>query len=798
MKILKFGGNLANGEALKNSLKIIKSAHESDRVFVVVSARGQDTDKLVQIAHLAVEGESFREELIAFFDYQKTCSKTLSFDLEYSAIYDTLKAVQSLKVLSDAILDQIVSFGELISSRIVTHQLQSMGVPAIAVDARKLIVADRKNGEIIVDFATSRQRSIDFFNQLNHNSVPIITGFIAKDSQGGTITLGRNGSNYSATLLANFLDAEEVQNWTNINGFYTADPQLVNDSKPIEHLSYKEANELAQFGANIIHPKTITPLIEKNIPLVVKNSFLPDLQGTIIDLKGSGKGIKAVNIVQDCALVSIEGRGMADKVGIDAKIFNTLSAHNISIKLISQASSERSIGFVVDLKDAENVKEIIEENFKHELERNDINKIDVNTEIAIIAITGRHNYALEKAIAGLRKNKIWLHLIANSISGEHISLVTDKKLVKKAVNVVHNHVFGALKTLNVFALGKGNVGKTFINQVLRTKEELSTKRKLGIKIVGVADSKKYIFDPAGVSSTWEEDLQKSSQLSNLESIIEALSCSDLENVVIVDNTADMSIAERYEELILKGFDLIASNKIANTLPIETYQQVRKRLGDKHRHFLYETNVGAGLPIIDTVKHLVDADEEIHAVNGVFSGSLSYIFNTFSVEDKRFSEILLAAKNSGYTEPDPREDLGGNDVARKLLILAREIGYEANFEDIQIESLIPPTLQHESSWDDFEERLDVLDEHYQRIKSRLKKGEVLRYVGSLDQTGRMSVGLETYRPDEPLANLKDTDSLIQIFTESYGQKPIIIQGAGAGAEVTARGVYSDLIRIGNLN
>lgn len=799
MKILKFGGkSLANGEPLKKAIEIIEKSHKTEKISVVVSARGNDTDKLILLAKLAKSGEPFREELIEFFNYHKEVSDSLSFDLEYYAIYDTLKAIQAIKICNDAVLDQIVSFGERISTRILAHRLQAKGIPAIGVDARKLLIAERKNGETIVDLKKSLQKTQEFINNFNQNSIPIITGFIAADKEDNTITLGRNGSNYTATLLANFLNASLVENWTNINGFYTADPFLVDGAKPIELLSYKEANELAQFGANIIHPKTIVPLIEKNIPIVIKNSFDPDQIGTTINKDGSGKGIKAVNVIKDCVLVSIEGKGMADKVGIDARIFNELRVNNISVKLISQASSERSIGFIVDAENGHNVKEIIETTFSSEIEKGDISSVVVNNDIAVIAITGRHNYALEKAISGLRKNKIWLHLIANSISGEHISLVIDNSQVKKAVNVVHNHVFGALKTIHVFALGKGNVGSTFINQVLDTKDALSLKRNLGIQVVGVADSKRYVFNTSGIGANWQQELSSSQKQSNIDHILEELKASDLENIVIVDNTANPEIASHYRQFIESGFDVIASNKIANTLPYPIYRDFRKKVREKNRYFLYETNVGAGLPVIDTIKHLVDANENVNAINGVFSGSLSYIFNTFSKSDRSFSDVLISAKEKGFTEPDPREDLQGNDVARKLLILAREIGFEANLEDIQIESLIPEQLQGISTYEEFEKNFPQLDYHYNSVKSSLKDGEVLRYVGSLECSGKMKVELIRVNPNEPLANLKDSDSLIQIYTDSYGEKPIIIQGAGAGAEVTARGVYSDLIRIGNLN
>lgn len=799
MKVLKFGGkSLANGDPINKSIEIILNAIKNNEVAIVVSARGNDTDKLLHLAKIAKEGNSFREELVHYFSYHKEISKELSFDLEFASLYDTLKAIQSLKIYNNEILDKIVAYGETISAKIVAYLINAKGSSAIAVDARQLIIAEKKNNELIVNQETSKQLTKSYFAKIPSKCTPIVTGFIASNPDNNTITLGRNGSNYTATLLANFLNASEVQNWTNINGFFTADPSLVKTALPIAHLSFKEANELAQFGANIIHPKTIVPLVEKNIPLIIKNSFEPFREGTRIDQEGAGKGIKAVNVIRDCALVYIEGKGMADRVGIDARIFQTLKQNNISVKLISQASSERSIGFIVSSEDASAVKDLLRDSFVQELERGDINSINVNYEIAVIAITGKHNYALEKAISGLRKNKIWLHLITNSISGEHISLVVDSKLLKKAVNVVHNHVFGAQKTINVFAFGKGTVGKTFIKQVLGTKSELSFKRNLQINLIGVADSQKYIFNSSGISENWESELRESNKANDLSKILNSLKDSELENIVLVDNTANSDLANQYERFVSAGFDVIASNKIANTLPYSTYQSFRKKIREKNRHFLYETNVGAGLPVIDTIKHLVDADENIREINGVFSGSLSYIFNTFSSGNQSFSEVLLDAQKKGFTEPDPRVDLSGIDVARKLLILAREIGHEANFEDIQIESLIPEQLQSISSWEDFEKEFEQLNKFYDNKRLVLNQGEVLRYIGQLHEDGRMVVKLNKYSPSDSLAHLQDADSLIQIFTDSYGNKPIIIQGAGAGAEVTARGVYSDLIRIGNLN
>ncbi len=474
-----------------------------------------------------------------------------------------------------------------------------------------------------------------------------------------------------------------------------------------------------------------------------------------------------------------------------------MSNDNISIRLISQASSERSIGFVVNLEDAERAVNLLQKEFKNEILSKDISTISRNDAISIIAITGKHNYALEKAISGLRKNKIWLHLIANSINGEHISLVVSNNDVSKALNVVHNQVFGAIKTLNVFSLGKGTVGKALIQQVLQTSESLVERRKLKINIIGVSNSSKSIFSEVGLGLDWESALDKSSETNDIEVLIAKIKTAGLENVVILDNTANKDIALSYPKFVLAGFDIIASNKIANTLPLDHYNDFRKLLNQKNRNFYYETNVGAGLPIIDTVKQMVLADEQINSIKGVFSGSLSYIFNTFSEENKPFADVLMEARAKGFTEPDPREDLCGNDVARKLLILAREIGLESNFEDIDIVNLVPENLRNIDKWEDFESHLDEVTQYYEDIKSKLNSNQVLRYVGELNRNGKMTVSLITCDKGSPLSNLKGADSMIEIYTDSYGDKPIIIQGAGAGASVTARGVYSDLIRMGSV-
>ena len=795
MKVLKFGGSsLANGSGLENSLSIIENA-SVEPISVVVSARGNSTDELEILIEKAADGQPFENELDNFFAYQNKDLPGLIFDEERKTIHDLLHAIQLTGEYSLALKDRVLSYGELISAKTIVHLLKSRGMSVAFVDSRDLIKTGI-NGSFTVLEQESKKLVRAYFDALPSNTIPVITGFIASDMKGNTTTLGRNGTNYTATLIAGFIEAEEVQNWTNIDGIYTANPVLVESAKKIDALTYREANELANFGANILHAKTMLPLIEKNIPIKILNTFRPELNGTTINGEGAGKGIKAVSVINDVSLISIEGRGLMGKVGIDARIFTSLSRNQISVRMISQASSERGIGFIVNKSDAELAKSILETEFAGEMKTNDISGVEVNSNLSIIAIIGRHNFALEKAISGLRKNKIWMYLINNSINGEHISLVVANNDLKKAVNVVHNQVFGAVKTLNIVAFGKGTVGGTFIDQVVGTKEDTIRERNLKLSIVGIADSKNFLFKPGGVDENWRAQLANSSHPSNVENIQDLLANSSLENLVLVDNTASKDIVSSYLPFVRKGFDLIASNKVANSIDNSFYKELRRELTRRGRTFHYETNVGAGLPLIDTIKLLHLSGENIRKIRGVFSGSLSYIFNNFSLGKRKFSEVMYEAKNSGLTEPDPREDLSGNDVARKLLILAREIGMQNEFADVKVQNLIPEKLQEIDKWMDFETHISDLDSHYTDLLSSLPDDKVYRYVGELEKGGELSVSLVEADKGSPLGNITGSDSIFEIYTEAYGENPIVIQGAGAGAEVTARGVYSDLLRVGS--
>ncbi len=794
MKVLKFGGqSLASGKPINNAIEIIRSVSSTNDLAVVVSAIGDSTDLLETLYHSCVSGN---KDLSAW----KALNEVYGTYLRHTEVLEALEGLHKNLALIEGDkpgkpnLALVLAAGELISSLCVTAMLNTQGVQSKTIDSRKFLKV--KDGS--VDETQSEMLTQLYFEHFDFNFVPVITGFLASNENNETVTLGRNGSNYTAALIANYLNATEIQNWTIVDGVFTARPELVPDARLIHSMTFQEAHELANFGANILHPKTIEPLLSKGIPLKILNTLKPDQEGTTISKGGGTNGIKAVSILKDVALVSITGNGLLGRVGIDARIFEVLSREQISVRLISQASSERGIGFIINDVDGKRAVNVLRTEFANELETKTLNNIEVNYDMAIIAIVGKHNYSLEKAIHGLRRNNIWMHLISNSISGNHISLVVDASNLQKAVNIVHSQVFGSIKTLNVFCLGKGVVGAALIDQIIETSDEITERRKLKINVVGIADSTNYVFNRTGIESNWAENLVHGKNHNALSDLITEVKSAFLENVVFVDNTSSQDIVDQYNDIFESGFDLVAANKKLNSGPDNQYQEVHKVLKRNGRLFYYETNVGAGLPIIDTLKHLHASADRITKIRGVFSGSLSYLFNTFSRGTKSFSDILEEAKSKGYTEPDPREDLSGTDVARKLIILAREIGLKTDLDQVAIENLIPEALQSCTDFQAFIGNKQTLNAHYEDIRNGLSENETLRYVGEVDcATSKLTVSLVRVPTDSSLGGIKGADAIFEIFTEGYGDLPMVIQGAGAGGSVTARGVYSDLIRIGSV-
>ena len=800
VKVLKFGGtSLANGEGIGRVLDIISAkVTAGENIVVVLSAREKATDQLQTILEKAAAGKEYKRDFEAFEKYQKHSFKNVSLSKEFRELVQLFEGVAMLGDYSARIKDQVLAYGELIAAKLLTKLLIGQGVNAVLLDARQLIKTDTAFGEAKVLESLSKENVLRKFSELDSDCVPVITGFIASNRAGETTTLGRNGSNYTASLLANFLDAQELQNYTHVDGIFTANPELVPEAQKISQLSYSEANELANFGATILHAKTIIPLLEKNIPLRILNTFNNDGEGTLISARSATEGIKSLSVIENEALINLEGRGLLGKVGVDARIFKALGQSNINVGIISQGSSERGIGLVVESGKAKRAKAALEAEFEDAFQSQDINTITIIEDVSVISIIGQDLSTFHKPFNALIKNQIVPLLFNNTISGKNVSLVVKKSDLHKALNVMHGQIFGISKKVNLALFGHGNVGGTLIDQILRSVKTIEKRKGIHLNIFALANSRKLLLSKQGIGKNWKTDIVEKGVDYTLDEVFEYARKNHLENLIAVDNTASEDFVARYFDFVENGFDLVSSNKIANTLGFDFYELLREELGKQQKQYLYETNVGAGLPLIDTIKLLHLSGENITRIKGVFSGSLSYIFNTFSEGKRPFSAILEEAIDKGFTEPDPREDLSGNDVGRKLLILARELDLKNEFQDIRVQNLIPEALQ-QGDIKKFLGKLDTLDELFEKIKTQQKPGHVLRYVGDLHgdlrkDKGILDVQLVSVPKESALGQVKGSDSIIEIYTESYGAHPLVIQGAGAGAAVTARGVFGDILRI----
>lgn len=800
MKILKFGGkSLSNGEGLNKVVSIItEKVNQGEKIAVVVSARGNATDELEYILKIAAKNGDYKRLLENFKTYQISDYPHVDLSEEFTILDKLYEGVSLIGDYSNKIKDQILSKGELLSAKLLTAILIEKGIPANFADSRELLKTDSKFGDAQPLEQLSKKNVINYFKEHNGSTVNIITGFIGSNNNNDTTTLGRNGSNYTASLIANYLNAEELQNFTHVDGIYTANPDLVADAKKIEFLSFNEANELANFGATILHAKTIIPLLEKNIPLRILNTFNHENRGTLITSDTAKEGIKTLSVLENVSLLNLEGRGLLGKAGVDARIFKVMGDHNISVSIISQGSSERGIGLVVATDKATTAMVELEKEFENDFYSKDVNQITVTDNVSVISIIGQDLSTFHKPYTALIKNKIVPILFNNTVTGKNVSLVVKKSELNKALNVIHGEIFGVSKKINIAIFGHGLVGGTLINQILESASAIEKRKDIKLNVFAIANSKKLLLNKNGVTADWKNDIQNTGIDYTIKDIIEYADKYHLENLIAIDNTASASFVENYIPLAESSFDLISSNKVANTLSYGFYKELRKVLAENQKNYLYETNVGAGLPLIDTIKLLHLSGENITKIKGVFSGTLSYLFNNFSAKDAPFSEILKEAIDNGYTEPDPREDLCGNDVGRKLLILARELDLQNEFEEISIQNLIPEHLR-EGNVSDFLTKLKEFDPIYDKIKAEQKPNHVLRYIGELsgdlqNDKGNLEVKLVSVPSDTALGGLKGSDSFFEIYTESYGDRPIVIQGAGAGSAVTARGVFGDILRL----
>ena len=799
MKILKFGGkSLSNGRGLNKVVSIIVNKVISGEKFaVVVSARGNATNELEDILGFASKNKNYKPLLESFKSYQQSEYPEIDLSKEFNILDKLFEGVSLIGDYSNKIKDQILSQGELLSAKLLTALLEKKDIKAQLTDSRELIKTDSKFGDAQPLEQLSKKNVIQYFKE-NNETVNIITGFIGSNANNEATTLGRNGSNYTASLFANYLDAEELQNFTHVDGIYTANPSLVSDAKKIDFLSFNEANEIANFGATILHAKTIIPLLEKNIPLRILNTFNDDNKGTLITSNSTKEGIKTLSVLENVALVNLEGRGLLGKTGVDARIFRVMGDNDISVSIISQGSSERGIGLVVAADKATKAMIELEKEFENDFYSKDVNKISVTDNVSVISIIGQDLSTFHKPYTALIKNKIIPILFNNTVTGKNVSLVVKKSELNKALNVIHGEIFGVSKKINIAIFGHGLVGGTLISQILASATSIEKRKDIRLNIFAIANSKKVLLNKNGATPNWKNEIINNGILYTINDVINYANEHHLENLIAIDNTASETFVENYIPLVESGFDIISSNKVANTLGYSFYKKLRKVLLDNQKNYLYETNVGAGLPLIDTIKLLHHSGENITKIKGVFSGTLSYLFNIYSANDVPFSKVLQEAIDNGYTEPDPREDLCGNDVGRKLLILARELDLQNEFEEVDIQNLIPEHLR-EGDKTMFLNKLTEMDAIYAAIKNDQKPNHVLRYIGELSgdlqqDKGMLEVKLVSVPLDSALGGLKGSDSFFEIYTESYGERPIVIQGAGAGSAVTARGVFGDILRL----
>lgn len=804
MKILKFGGkSLDNGSGILTVLDIIIDNYRAGEApVVVVSARGKSTDALLALAEQACAGEPYEAALQAFWEHQ--CQDTtLRFEAERVQLERLLSGISLLGECSPRTADELVSYGEVLSSKYVAQALKDRGYEAVAIDSGDFLVTDAHYGSASVFTEASRERCRALFAGLPAGVIPIVTGFIARDEAGRRTTLGRNGSNYSAALLANFLEASLMENYTHVDGIYTANPSVVAEARKIDELSYADAAELSQFGAEILHIKTIEPLQERGIPLRVLNTFSygEESNGTLVTAHPRDKVVRALASLSGKALIHFEGRNMLGRSGIDARIFRSFEAAEVSVSLIAQGSTERGTAIVVDEEEADRAVEALVQEFHHDLETGHVTKIYAEKGLAVVAIIGLNLLEFDRPYRALVRNRILPILLSNSVPENTLCLlVRDDEEREKALKVIHGELFERPKRIHLAVIGHGTVGGAFIGQIIQQRELLIAQKNIDLRIFAIADSRHLLLSSSGAEADWATELERAPFSGDLaETIISYGQRQALENMILVDNTSSPVIASHYARYAAEGFDIVSSNKKANIAPYADYSYLRDTLQRHRRSYRYETNVGAGLPLIDNLKLLHLSGERITRIHGLFSGSLSYIFNRLTEEpDRSLRSIVEESARLGLTEPDPREDLSGEDVARKVLILVRELDVPAELTDVRWENPVPEALRS-LSLEDFWARFGELEASIEALRATAKPDEVLRYVGDIvwddvRQEATLSAGLRLVSRTSPLGRVSGADSCFEIYTESYGSQPIVIQGAGAGAAVTARGVFGDVLRL----
>ncbi|MEP6611281.1 MAG: bifunctional aspartate kinase/homoserine dehydrogenase I [Mucilaginibacter sp.] len=814
MKILKFGGtSVGSVQSIQTLLNILKAeVDKGEKPVVVLSAMSGVTNLLVSMAEGAANGVEFTASLAELekrhFDVVKALLSVQNqnpaftrLKIFFNQLEDLLQGIFTLQELTPKTRDQVLSFGERCSTLMICKIAAQHFPQSHCVDASELIRTDSSFGQAKVNIELTEQL-IRGFQQEHSDKMLFVTGFIAANNAGQVTTLGRGGSDYTAAILGSALNAQEIQIWTDVNGMMTADPRMVKKAFSLPELTYTEAMELSYFGAKVIYPPTMIPAFLKKIPIVIKNTFKPEFEGTFIrhDCKPSNLPIKGISSINNISIINLEGSGMVGKSGFSGRLFSLLAREQINIILITQSSSEHSITFAVQPGDTEKARHLIQQEFELELQAQKLDEVVIEENLAIIAIVGE-NMKQTPGVSGklfhaLGRNGVNVRAIAQGSSEYNISVIIGAHDLAKALNAVHDGFFTQLtKTLHAFCLGTGNIGQTLFKQLNAHSAYLQEHNGIQVKIAGISNTRKMIFNADGISlDSWQDELQASNQPADLKEFVARMKSMNLPNCVFIDNTASPKPVEFYEEVFKSNISLITCNKIGNSASYKQYKTFHDAAYQHGVDFFYETNVGAGLPIIRTLKDLMNSGDRIAKIEAILSGTISFIFNNFK-GDANFHDVVKEAQEKGYTEPDPRDDLSGKDFMRKILILARDAGYPMEEADVHIENMLPQACLDAQTVDDFYAALKAEDAFFAKLKAKAAaENKVVRYIGKLED-GKAAITLQMVDESHPFFTLSGSDNIISFTTDRYRERPLVVKGPGAGAEVTAAGVFADLINVG---
>lgn len=802
----KFGGSsVADATRYRHVADLLCERDDPVQVTVVSAMKGV-TDALVALADAAAQGQDWQPALAALQERHRTTARELLgahadltcawIDVQFQELGAILGAIALLGPSGEIAKERVHGMGEVLSARLLADALRARGEEAVALDAREVLVVGRNDLGIAVDWDTSAERLKLWRAQHGQRRI-IVTGFVARDAHGVATTLGRNGSDFSGAIFAALFHAAELHIWTDVDGVLSADPRVVPDAVFLPRISYSEACELAYFGAKVVHPQTMAPAIARNLPILIRNSFNPAHPGTRIDAQGdtaSAALAKGLSLVSNLALLNVEGSGMIGVPGTAERVFATLRDAQVSVVMISQGSSEHSICCVVRASQAETGKAALERAFAPELAQGQIQSVHLETGISVLAavgdgMAGRPGVAA-RFLATLARAHVNLRAIAQGASERNISVAISSADETKALRAAHAGFWLSPQTISIGVIGPGKVGAALLDQLAENAPRLLAEANIDLRLRALASSRRMWLgehDP-----DWRANWERAGAV-DFDAFTAHVHAAHLPHAVIIDCSANPEVAERYADWLAAGIHVITPNKQAGSGPIGRYRRIRAAAKAGNARFRYEATVGAGLPVIQTLRDLLTTGDELHSIEGIFSGTLAWLFNKYD-GSQPFSALVREAHALGYTEPDPRDDLSGTDVARKLVILAREAGRELSLSDVEVESLIPPGLGSGSA-DDF---LDGLAAHdaamQQRFDAARARGEVLRYVATLDRAGRARVALLALPDSHAFAHLKLTDNVVQFTTRRYSENAMVVQGPGAGPEVTAAGVFSDLLRV----